>query len=370
MNKFAQSLLSSDPCNEVLSKALAKLIPDSPNISYDDYWEGCDIDTMIPDKMVDALRTHGRISYKDHSQYTSKWNQWTGNFEPLPASRVDNKARIYPNAIVSKLASPQYMIDRSIDPRKIHSSGSFISRPIVLPQYVNDSLKPIDQRFKYFEKPVQSYHTEEYLYNSVDAALMDNINRRFHRINTDNNGPISYIPTDALDIKWHNYNKQFIDNRIKNGGCMIGGGKAIVDPNVLNALKKIYPEASEYVLRKDYDALAAINGLYIKDGRVIHAFPPSISLNNKQSVIHIVRAIIEPARSVQELDDIIYRTVYDISLDALISKYTSVNKSLLRRNSIVYKLAYVAGSTNETISIDGPKIERIVMDKYTSLRRH
>lgn len=367
-------MLSSDPNNTVLSKALAKLVPNPPNPSYDDYWEIGDINTKIPDNIIDAICAQVRVSYNDHSQYTSKWNQWTGNFDPLPASRIGNKARIYPDAIVRKMTSPQYTIDQSMDPRTIHASGSFISRPIILPQYVNDSLKPIDQRFKYFEKPVQSYYTEDYLYNSVDAALMDDLNRRFHQMNTDingyNKGSISYIPTDALDIKWHNYNKQYIDNRIKNGGCMIGGEKAIVDPNVLKALKKIYPEASEHVLRKDYDALAAINGLYVKDGRVIHAFPPSASVNNKPSVLNIIRTIIEPARSVQELDDIIYRTVYDISLDALIVKYTSINITLLRRNSIIYKLAYVAGSTNETISIDGPKIERIVMDKYASLRIH
>lgn len=283
---------------------------------------------------------------------------------PIEVSRLSNTARIYPNPLPTL--------------GTIDGQSKTIA---ILPQYINDSLKPPGERFRYFEKPVQSFQTSDYLglllpnndlqFGTTDARALTAFNIEFTRLNeSPKDGPI-YIPPDVYTYNWSTYNKRYIVNRCKNQGALISAPSPVIDPHILNALQRLYPATNERMLRSNY------NGLITKHGFDLSLSDQLTTLTDEQrrnaertrlidsmkansSIVANLANILSDSHSSADIYDTIRRLAETIAIQLIYNRYPSINRTILNREQDLYKLAFICGSTNDSITKDMPAIREFI----------
>ena len=169
---------------------------------------------IADNKKIEYMRKAGIIGIHDYPVYERSLNpSYINKLEPPydnlyknipPQSMISNKARILP-------------IQR-MPMQKDNSCNIF-------PQNINDSLKPLNKRFKYFVKPTGSYETQSLLNTETDQSLINNIGCGVIGKNTPVKSSDLYVPASFYNHQWHVYNKNFIINKLKNN--TVGGSQTI-----------------------------------------------------------------------------------------------------------------------------------------------
>ncbi len=266
---------------------------------------------------------------------------------PIPPSRVANKARVYP--------SPTTPLSNI---------------PNVLPQYINDALKPPGERFRYFQKPtiptnrgdyteiIKEFivHDTNYSDKANDNAVLSEIKDKLAA-----NG-LDIIPPEVYSYNWRTFNKQFIINRCRNTGTYISSPSAIVDPYVMHTLKLIYPNVSEHILRRDYTTLMIKHNLVDSGGSSFGTKDQTaISLLiNENPLIARLASLLSQSSNVSSLNDTISSAIETVPDQSIIAKFPCINKNIIQRDMIVCKLAFLCGSTNDTIIGDIELVRRYI----------
>lgn len=263
---------------------------------------------------------------------------------PIPNSRIANKARIYPSGFNA--------IFNNENPSKL----------IIPPQNINDSLKPPGERFKYFEKPtipvnrgdyteiIKEFiiHDTGYADRTYDHATLQAFKNEFETKG------LSIVPPEVYTYNWHTFNKRFIINRCKNAGVYISGPSMIIEPSVMHTLKQIYPNVSETLLRRDYNNLIIKHNLVYPKGSSIDKGNLSLIqiLINDNPLIARLASIISRATTIDSLYNTINHATETVPDQFIISKFPCINKHIIDRDKTICKLAFICGSTNETIISD------------------
>jgi hypothetical protein len=225
------------------------------------------------------------------------------------------------------------------------------------PQNINDSLKPVNKRFKYYVKPLASYETVEYLASEVDRSILKDINNNIilkGQTIIENGEEVTanynYIPPELYTYNWHTLNKQFILNHGRNIGSFPTNKNPFIDRAVFLELKRLYPTANDEMLRANYAQLVAKHRLATRENA--DSFSPMERLKLTNSVITRLAILLEPATTKDQFWEIINITVQNVPFAYISSKFRSVNKSILQRNEYLFKLAFVCGSTDDTVITD------------------
>ena len=245
MEEFINSIVDKENLNETYTISYNRLIYGVDSLNMGDYFidfSSADPFPVIPSEpTLKMLRERGIIGPYDYPVYERGLNPSYINKLPPP---YDNLYKNIP---------PPSMLSNKARVMPIQRNKSFN----VHPQYINDALKPLNKRFKYFVKPTPSYETQSLLEFDSDKAIIDD----FKYINdiTDedlktNDKTHLYIPPNLYTREWHSFNKDFVINRVKNSGS---GGRSnqYVDQRLFTELKRIYPNVSDYVLRMEYNTL-------------------------------------------------------------------------------------------------------------------
>jgi hypothetical protein len=271
---------------------------------------------------------------------------------PVPSSRISNKARIYPSGFGNQLDTENS------------------SKLNIFPQNINDSLKPPGSRFKYFEKPtipvnrgdytdiINEFiiHDNEYADRVYDHATLQEFKHKFETKG------ISLVPPEVYTYNWHTFNKQFIVNRCKNAGTYISGPSTIIDPYILHTLKQLYPNVNEKILRQDYNNLVIKHNLVDCKGFSIDKGDVSLIqiLINDNPLIARLASIITHATTIDSLYDSINHATEMVPDQFITSKFPCINKHIIDRDKTICKLAFICGSTNETIICDIELIRKFI----------
>jgi hypothetical protein len=196
------------------------------------------IDELFNVEYQPPVKINRGIEQEDIMRYSYKTNP------PFEPSQISNKARVCPRRLYG-----------------VH----------IPPQNINDSIKPENERFKYFKKPVQSFQSSEYLglllqdnstvYNTTDGRTLESFNIEFKSLNNNpKDGPL-YVPPEVYTYNWSYYNRQYIVNKCKKQGSLIATPLPVYDPTVMNMLKMLYPTANEKLLKMNYEQLITKHGL-------------------------------------------------------------------------------------------------------------
>ena len=258
---------------------------------------------------------------------------------PIPVSRIANKARIYTDDIMNL-------------------SGKMT----VPPQNINDVLKPPGNRFKYFEKPtiptnrgnyteiIKEFilHDTNYADKTFDKSVLTGIEEKLASTGLD------IIPPEIYTYNWHIFNKQFIINRCRNAGSYISGTITVTDPYVMHSLKLLYPNANEYMLRQNYTKLVLKHNLVDSEGFSIEKEEQTAIdlLINENPLIARLASLLSRSTTVTELNETIKRVIETVPDQYIISKFPCINRLILSRDMLICKLAFLSGSTNDTIIHD------------------
>ena len=253
-----------------------------------------------------------------------------------------------------------------VNPVLIESNGKTVNA--VPARYINDCTKLAKDRFRYFSIPPEdgTQNTIESFELDVDRKLLAEYGAQAESIyNSFNaaNERIQYkncIPPEVYTHNWKVYNRDFIANRGYNTG-VIGTKNTGVDVRLLNVLRQLYPTYNDQMLRKDYDYLVAINGLSTSSSTSI-----KVTSKTDSSVAQKLLGIIQDCTTISSLNTAIERTIKDIPDTLVFSRFTIINPSNMRRNMFAYKLAFMCGSTNETIVKDISDIGTIIANKVRS----
>lgn len=338
MDKFVKSIENSEPANKGITLSYNRLIygTDSPNMEeyYMDFSSADPFPVIPSETTINMLHERGIIGPHDYPVYERNLNPSYINELPPPydtlyknippPSMLSNKARVMP----------------------IQRNKSFN----LLPQNINDALKPLNKRFKYFVKPTPSYETQSLLEFDSDKSIIED----FKYINNITDEDIKehdkirlYIPPSIYAREWHSFNKDFVINRVKN--TTYGWrSNASIDPRLFAELKRIYPNVSDYVLRTDYNTLIKKHKL----NTIATNETVSDKLIRTNGVIARLATLLNGVANRQQLKDKINEITQFIPFTYLTSKFPSVNHNLIQRNLDIYKLAFICGSTNETIVND------------------
>ncbi len=338
MDEFIKSIENSEPANNGIALSYNRLIygMDSPNMGdYYAYFSSADPFPVIPSKTtLNMLRERGIIGPHDYPVYERVLNPNYINELPPP---YDNLYKNIP---------PPSMLSNKARVMPIQRNKSFNMHP----QYINDALKPLNKRFKYFVKPTPSYETQSLLEFDSDKAIIND----FKSINNITDDDIKehdkvhmYIPANLYTREWHSFNKDFVINRVKN---TTSGWRsnASIDPRLFAELKRIYPNASDYVLRTGYDSLIKKHKL----DTVVTNETSIERLIRTNGVIARLATLLNGVTNRQQLKITINDMTQFIPFTYLTSRFPSVNHHLIQRNLDIYKLAFICGSTNETIVND------------------
>ena len=271
---------------------------------------------------------------------------------PVPSSRISNKARIYPAGF-----NTNFDADNS-------------SRLNIPPQNINDSLKPPGQRFRYFEKPTipvnRGNYTEiikEFIIHDTSYAdrTYDNATLKEFKHEFETKG-LSIVPPEVYTYNWHTFNKQFIMNRCRNAGTFISGPSMIIDPYVIHTLKQLYPTTNEQILRRYYDELIIKHNLVDRKGCSIDKGDLSIIqiLIKDNPLIARLASIISHATTIDSLNGAIDHATETIPDQLIISRFPCINKHIIDRDRTICKLAFLCGSTNETVVSDIELIRKFI----------
>ena len=294
---------------------------------------------------IEKLIANGIIGRYDYPTYERVLNPsyMTGVNQPFnipPESMISNKSRVYPKQLNNL-------------------PGTSDGRPSIdiPPQNINDSLKPVNKRFKYYVKPRASYETVEYLASQIDLNRIQEIGKNViakGQIITENGkeivSPYTYIPPELYNYNWHVFNKQFIMNHGKTIGSLPTNKNPYIDQSALLELKQLYPTASDVMLRANYRQLVAKHGLATRDNA--ENYSPMQRLKLCNNVIMRLAVIIDPITTKAQLWETINITIQTVPFAYIASKFHSVSKSILQRNEYLFKLAFICGSTDETVLKD------------------
>jgi hypothetical protein len=293
---------------------------------------------------IQKLIANGIIGRYDYPTYERTLNpSYMASVNPPfnipPESMIANKSRVYPKQLNNL-------------------PGTSDGRPCIdiPPQNINDALKPVNKRYKYYVKPLASYETVDYLASQIDLKKLQEISKNViakGQIITENGeeivSPYTYIPPELYNYNWHVFNKQFIMNRGKNIGSLPTNKNPYIDQAVLLELKQLYPTANEVMLRANYRQLVAKHGLATRDNA---EYTPMQRLKLCNSVIMRLAAIVDPTTTKDQLWETINVTIQTIPFAYIASKFHSVSSSILQRNEYLFKLAFICGSTDDTVIKD------------------
>ena len=346
MEEFINSIVDKENTNETTTISYNRLIYGMDSLNMGDYYmdfSSADPFPVIPnEETIKILRERGVIGPYDYPVYERRLNPSYINELPPP---YDNLYKNIP---------PPSMLSNKARVMPIQRNKSFN----VLPQDINDALKPLNKRFKYFVKPTPSYETQSLLEFDSDKSIIED----FKSINNITDDDIKehakvhlYIPPNIYTREWHSFNKDFVINRVKDSGS---GGRSnqYVDPKLFTELKRLYPNASDYVLRTEYNTLIKKHKL----DTVATNESVMEKLIRTNGTISRLATLLNGVTNRQQLKDKINEITQYIPFTYLTSKFPSVNHNLIRRNLDLYKLAFICGSTNETIVNDVSDIGRYI----------
>ena len=338
MEEFIDSIVDKENANETATISYNRLIYGVDSLNMGDYFmdfSSADPFPVIPeDATIKILRERGIIGPYDYPVYERSLNPSYINKLPPP---YDNLYKNIP---------PPSMLSNKARVMPIQRNKSFN----VLPQDINDALKPLNKRFKYFVKPTPSYETQSLLEFDSDKSIIEDF-KSINNITDDNikeqDKVHLYIPPSIYTREWHSFNKDFVINRVKNSGSGSRSNQYI-DPRLFTELKRIYPNVSDYVLRTKYNTLIKKHKLNtISTNETV-----SDKLIRTNGVIARLATLLNGVANRQQLKDKINEITQFIPFTYLTSKFPSVNHHLIQRNLDIYKLAFICGSTNETIVND------------------
>ena len=345
MEEFIDSIVDKENANETATVSYNRLIYGVDSQNMGDYFmdfSSADPFPVIPkENTIKILRERGIIGPHDYPVYERGLNPSYINKLPPP---YDNLYKNIP---------PLSMLSNKARVMPIQRNKSFN----VLPQDINDALKPLNKRFKYFVKPTPSYETQSLLEFDSDKSIFEDF-KSINNITDDNKKHDKirlYIPPSIYTREWHSFNKDFVINRVKESGSY-GRSNQYVDPRLFTELKRIYPNVSDYVLRTDYDTLIKKHKLNtISTNETV-----SDKLIRTNGVIARLATLLNGVANRQQLKDKINEITQFIPFTYLTSRFPSVNHTIMKRNLDIYKLAFICGSTNETIVNDVSDIGRYI----------
>lgn len=297
--------------------------------------------TATIEKLI-AAGVMGRYDYPTYERVLNP-SYMTGVNKPFnipQESMISNKSRVYPKQLNDL-------------------PGTTDGRPSVdiPPQNINDSLKPVNKRFKYYVKPLASYETVEYLLSQVDLSMLQDIGDKIIikgqpviENGEEATAQYTYIPPELYNYNWHVFNKQFIVNRGKNIGALPTNKNPYIDSSVFLELKRLYPTANDVMLRANYRQLVAKHGLATRENG--DNFNPMQRLKLSNSVIMRLAVILDPITTKAKFWETINITVQSVPFAYIASKFRSVSKSILQRNEYLFKLAFICDSTDDTVISD------------------
>ena len=248
-------------------------------------------------------------------------------------------------------------------PILIEQNGKIVNA--VHARYINDSIKQARDRFLYFSVPAEdgTQNTIESFKMAIDRDVLMDYNTQATQVyenavaNSINPRWRDCIPPEVYTHKWSTFNRNFLTNRNKNTG-IIGSTQMPIDPKMINSLKLLFPTYNEQMIRKDYDYLVQISGLSTG------AFP--IEPKTHSTVVQRVLGIIQDCTNVTSLNATINKVTNDILDKLVFSKFTIMNPNNIRRNMTMFKLAFLCGSSNDTILKDITQIDEAITEKIRS----
>ena len=348
MDDFINSMIDGENYNETAYISYNRLMYGADSLNDAEYTfipdgqatlplipDGDDIDAVK--KILDDMRKRGIIGTHDYPIRERRLNPTYINKLPPP---YDNLYKNIP---------PESMIGNKARIMPIQRNKSYI----IPPQNINDMLKPLNRRFKYFVKPTASYETQGLLNTETDRSLIIDFEKYITQSDEEDKNKKDikrsdiYVPANFYSHQWHTYNRDFVINRLKYG--TIGGSSTqFIDPKFFNELKRLYPTASEYVLRNNYDALLKKHKLNaISTNETVRE-----KLIRTNGVIARLAALLDGIANRKQLQAKINEIIQFIPFTYLTSRFPSVNNGIMQRNQDLYKLAFICGSTNESIVSD------------------
>ena len=355
MDDFINSMINGETYNETARVSYNRLIygvdslNDAEYLFIPDIYEplplipgGYDDDTVK--KTLENMRKRGIIGIHDYPVYERRLNPTYINKLPPPYDNLYKN--IPPESMISNKAR--------IMPMQRNKSYTIPS------QNINDMLKPLNKRFNYFVKPVGSYETQELLNTETDQSLINNLAEDIKQSDKDIKGSNLYVPTNFYTHQWHIYNKDFVINKLKYG--TIGGSSTqFIDQKFFNELKRLYPTASDYMLRANYEALIKKHNLNTcSTNECSKNETIGEKLIRTNAVIARLATLLNGVANRQRLKAKINEIIQFIPFTYLISKFPSVNRNIMQRNQDIYKLAFICGSTNDTIINDIADISKYI----------
>ncbi len=360
MDDFINSMINGENYNETARISYNRLVYGVDSINDTDYLfipDGYNSLPLIPggddntvEKTLENMRKRGIIGIHDYPIRERRLNPTYINKLPPP---YDNLYKNIP---------PESMISNKARIMPMQRNRSYT----IPPQNINDMLKPLNRRFNYFVKPTPSYETQELLNTETDQSLIndfaediipnykDNKQSDIHIKRSD-----LYVPANFYTHQWHTYNKDFIINKIKNDAAL-GNSTPFIDPRFFKELKRLYPTASEYILRANYDALLKKHKLNTRSTNESKNETVSERLIRTNGVIARLAALLDGVANRQQLKDKINEITQFIPFTYLTSRFPSVNRNIMQRNQDLYKLAFICGSTNESIVNDIADISKYI----------
>lgn len=291
----------------------------------------------------------------------------------LNKEKIDRRVQLppeYDDATVrpaSTLITNKVRLDRH--PITIESNGKIVYT--VPAKYINDSLKPAADRFHYFSLPPEdgTQNTIETFELDIDRQVLSAYNTQAEMIYEQvkvTNPSVSFrscIPREIYTHNWKVYNKDFIAGHGDMRGIGLSSSPSRIDIKNLTVLKQLYPERNESILRKDYEYLVALHGLDSNSKFVSTVREPQYS-----TVVQNAIRIIQDCTNILSLNYTILNATKDVLDKLVLTKFSTINPNNIMRNMPIFKLAFICGSTNETIVKDIAEIESIIRYKFSSFR--
>jgi hypothetical protein len=331
MDSFIKSIIDGGNINKIATTSYNRLLYGRDSLSggyFPEFREPITLPIIPSESTIEMMRKKHIIGNNDYPIFErglelKSIDKLGAPYDNLyknipPANMISNKARLVPTLKNTALNAP--------------------------PQNINDALKPLNKRFKYFVKPTSSYETQELLNTATDQSIIDEI----ESINGADKGNFNrnsiYIPVSFYNHYWHTFNKNFIMNRAKMS-TSTARSTGFIDPALFKELKRIYPNVSDYVLRADYDKLIVKNNLAPCNINETAA----ANLIRRNPVIARLAALLNGVSNNAQLHEKINEITINIPFTYITAKFPSINNNILKSNSELYKLAFMCGSTNETI---------------------
>ena len=171
------------------------------------------------------------------------------------------------------------------------------------------------------------------------------------------------IPREIYTHNWKVYNKDFILGHGDMKGMKMSSSSSRIDMRNLTVLKQLYPDRNETILRKDYDYLVALHGLDSNS-----KFASTVHEQQYSTVVQNAIGIIQDCTSISLLNFTIMNATKDVLDKLVLTKFSTINPNNMSRNMPIFKLAFICGSTNETIVKDIADIDSVIRNKISSFR--